>query len=62
MEEGDEERHNASEYNGWAYRRLTSLLEWVLDHRWTTIAVLVILMVVSGYSYKFIPQNSIISS
>ena len=56
MEEGDEERHNASEYNGWSYRRLTSLLEWVLDHRWTTIAVLVILMAVSGYSYKFIPQ------
>lgn len=55
-EEGDDERHGASEYDSWSYRKLTSLLEWVLDHRWTTIAIMVVLMALSGYSYKFIPQ------
>ena len=55
-ESGDDARSNASEYEGWSYRQLNHLLEWVLSHRWTTIIVTVVLMAISVYSYKFIPQ------
>ena len=55
-DEGDVERRSASEYDSWSYRKLTSLLEWVLNHRWTTILTMVLLLAVTGYCYKFIPQ------
>ena len=55
-EEGDEVRHSESEYSGKTYDALNKLLHWVLNHRWSTIAIMVVLMAISGYSYKFIPQ------
>ncbi len=55
-DDDDVARANASEYDSWGYRKLNGLLEWVLDHRWTTIAAMVVLLALSGYGYRFIPQ------
>ena len=55
-DEEDQARSDASEYNGRAYRLLASVLDLVLNHRWATIAVMVLLIALCGYGYKFIPQ------
>ncbi|MFI3265530.1 MAG: efflux RND transporter permease subunit [Rikenellaceae bacterium] len=44
-------------YGGRWYDMLRSVLTWTISHRWTTIGVAVVLLALSGYGYKFLPQG-----
>ena len=46
----------AEEYNSIAYRRLRGVLDSMLNHRWTCVVVAVILFVISGFCYRYLPQ------
>ena len=46
----------AEEYNSIAYRRLRGVLDSMLNHRWTCVVVAVVLFVISGFCYRYLPQ------
>lgn len=43
-------------YTGKMYDRFRSLLRFVIGHRYMTVAIVVVLMVVSAWSFRFIPK------
>ncbi len=55
-DELDDARTDASEYNGKAYRMLARVLNVLLNHRWSTIVAVILLIALCGYGYKLIPQ------
>ena len=43
-------------FSGKAYDRFRSILRFVIRHRYATVGLMVVLLVVSAWSFKFIPK------
>ena len=44
-------------YDSKWYKRHRRIMTWMLSHRWLTVGLAVLLMVLSGFFYKFLPQG-----
>lgn len=53
----DKEGDNTDPYDSKAYRLLRKVLAYVLRHKTVTVVFAVLLLVISGFCYRFIPQG-----